>query len=71
MKIMNDTRSWFDIADDAMARAALRAREIAKITNTSLHIMRDGRIIEILPNGEEIMCQESPKLEQFAKSDVS
>jgi hypothetical protein len=40
--------SWVKKADDAMIRAALRARELAIKTNTPLHIVKDGKIINIL-----------------------
>ena len=39
---MKTDAPWIKQADQAMQRAALRARKIAKQTNTSLHVFRDG-----------------------------
>ena len=36
-----------------MIRAAARARAVAASTNTSIHIMRDGAIVEIWPKMED------------------
>ncbi len=46
MKTMPD---WLKQADQAMQRAALRARELAARTGTSIHIWKDGKIVEIKP----------------------
>lgn len=44
--------NWIQQADQAMVRAATRARAVAASTNTSIHIMKDGRIVEIFPAKE-------------------
>ena len=41
--------NWFQQADQAMTRAAARARAVAASTNTPIHIMKDGKIVEIRP----------------------
>ena len=41
--------NWIQQADQAMIRAAARAKAVAASTNTSIHIMKDGEIVEILP----------------------
>lgn len=35
-----------------MIRAAARARSVAASTNTAIHIMKDGEIVEIFPAKE-------------------
>ena len=45
--------NWFQQADQAMIRAAARARALAASTNTSIHIMKDGKIVEIRPEMED------------------
>ena len=40
---------WIRKADDAMKRAALRAREIAARTNTAVHFIKDGKIVKEYP----------------------
>ena len=41
--------NWIQQADQAMIRAAARARAVAASTHTPIHIMKDGKIVEILP----------------------
>jgi hypothetical protein len=50
-----------------MIRAAARARAVAASTHTSIHIMRDGKIVEIRPGKEDQLPspakrQEEPEL---------
>jgi hypothetical protein len=50
-----------------MIRAAARARALAASTNTSIDIMKDGKIVEIRPGNEgrqpmPVELQEEPKL---------
>ena len=45
--------NWFQQADQAMIRATARARAVAASTGTSIHIMKDGKIVEIKPGNEE------------------
>lgn len=44
--------NWIQQADQAMVRAAARARVMAASTNTAIHIMKDGKIVEIFPAKE-------------------
>jgi hypothetical protein len=46
---MKAVRSWIQKADDAMKRAAKRAREVAAQTNTAVVVQKDGRIIKLRP----------------------
>ena len=46
------TKDWIQQADQAMKRAALRARAVAASTNTPIHIMKDGKIIKVMPKAE-------------------
>jgi len=46
---MKTTTTWIQQADDAMKRAAKRAREIAARTNTPVHVIRDGKIVKLMP----------------------
>ncbi len=45
--------NWIQQADQAMVRAAARARAVAASTQTSIHIMKDGKIVEIRPGVED------------------
>lgn len=45
--------NWFQQADQAMIRASAKARAVAASTNTAIHIMKDGKIVEIRPGNEE------------------
>jgi hypothetical protein len=45
--------NWIEQADQAMIRAAARARAVAASTNTAIHIMKDGEILEIRPGMED------------------
>jgi hypothetical protein len=47
---MKTTPKWIQQADDAMKRAAKRAREVAERTNTPIHVMKDGKIVELMPS---------------------
>ncbi len=46
----NKTPEWVEQADAALKRAAQRARELAASTGTSLHVMREGKIVKIQPS---------------------
>ncbi len=59
--------NWIDQADQAMIRAAARARAVAASTNTAIHIMREGKIVEIRPGNEvrqpmSLELQEEPAM---------
>lgn len=45
--------NWIDQADQAMIRAAARARAVAASTHTAIHIMKDGKILEIRTGKED------------------
>lgn len=44
--------NWFEQADQAIIRAAARARALAASTDTPIHVMKDGKIVEIWPERE-------------------
>jgi hypothetical protein len=44
--------NWVKQADQAIIRAAARARALAASTNTPIHVMKDGKIVEIRPEME-------------------
>ena len=59
--------NWIQQADQALIRAAARARALAASTHTAIHIMRDGEIVEIWPAKEvryptSIKFQDEPEL---------
>ena len=59
--------NWFEQADQAMIRAAARAWDLAANTNTAIHIMKDGKIVEIrptkgMPYPASAMLQAEPEL---------
>ena len=55
--------NWIQQADHALKRAAQRAREVAGRTNTPLHVMRDGKIIRIMPgSGDPVLREEPPSI---------
>ena len=39
--------AWIPLADEALKRAALRARDVAIQTNTGILVMIDGRMVTI------------------------
>ncbi|MEX2581569.1 MAG: hypothetical protein WD342_21105 [Verrucomicrobiales bacterium] len=47
------SNDWIEQADAAMLRAAARARAVALTTRTTMHIWKDGRIVEISPSQED------------------
>lgn len=55
--------NWFQQADQAMIRAADRARAVAASTNTAIHIMKDGKIVEIFP-AKEVRYPTSSKFQE-------
>ncbi len=57
---MKTTKAWIQQADNALQRAAKRAREVAEQTNTPLHVMRDGRIVQLMPGGADLVLREDP-----------
>lgn len=61
---MNTTETWIQKADDALRRAAKRAREVAAQTNTPLLVRRDGKLVQItmvvatMPVAEDLAVRE-------------
>ena len=47
-------------ADEALQRAAKRAREVAERTNTPLHLMRDGKIVKVMPGAGDLVLRDEP-----------
>ena len=57
---MKPKAEWIAQADEALKRAAKRAREIAVRTRTPMHVVRDGRIVKLMPAQEEWVLREEP-----------
>ena len=43
------TKNWIQQADQAIKRAAVRARDVAASTHTPIHVMKDGKMIKVMP----------------------
>lgn len=52
--------NWIKSADEALRRAARRAREIAARTNTPVHVLKGGRITELRPAENGLVAREQP-----------
>jgi len=57
---MKTTKTWIQQADDALKRAAKRAHEVAKTTNTAVLVQKDGRIVKLIPGAGEAVLREEP-----------
>jgi len=57
---MKANTDWIQQADNALQRAAQRAREVAERTRTPLHVMRDGKIVKLMPGSSDQRLQEAP-----------
>ncbi|GDY18805.1 hypothetical protein LBMAG56_01500 [Verrucomicrobiota bacterium] len=57
---MKTQTNWIQQADGALQRAARRAREVAERTNTPRHVMRDGKIVKIMPGAGDLVLREEP-----------
>jgi hypothetical protein len=57
---MKTNANWIQQADIALLRAAKRARALAERTNTPLHVMRNGRIVKIVPGAADAVLHEEP-----------
>ena len=53
------SKEWIQKADDAMVRAAARAIALAASTNTSIHVMKDAKIVKIMPKAQQQRGEES------------
>ncbi len=51
--------NWIEQADQAMIRAATRARAIAAATNTPIYYMEEGKIVNFMPGAENSSSKES------------
>lgn len=47
-------------ADHALRRAALRAEQIARSTGTSLWVLRDGKVVDLLAQSPERAARSVP-----------
>lgn len=63
------TSNWIQQADQAIIRAAARARAVAASTHTALHIMKDGKIVEIRP-AKEVRNPLSAEFQEEPESSV-
>lgn len=45
---------WIDQADAALKRAARRAYELAASTGTPLHVMREGKLVKLMPSKKKM-----------------
>ena len=50
---MKTNNEWIDQAGAALKRAAKRAREVAEKTNTSIHVIKDGKIVRLTPTSKK------------------
>jgi hypothetical protein len=57
---MKTKQTWIQQADNALMRAAKRAREAAERTNTPLHVIRDGKIVQLMPGAGDWVLREHP-----------
>ena len=57
---MKTTTTWIQQADNALKRAAKRAREVAERTNTPLLVQRDGKIVRLMPAAGDLVLREDP-----------
>ena len=51
---------WIDKADAALQRAARRAHEIAARTHTPVQVMRNGKIVKLMPGAGDPVLREEP-----------
>jgi len=57
---MKTTANWIQQADAALKRAAKRAREIAERTNTAVHVVKEGKIVNLLRDRNAWVLREEP-----------
>ena len=57
---MKKTANWIQQADNAIKRAAKRAREVAERTNTPLLVQRDGKIVKLFVGAGDLVLREDP-----------
>ena len=55
------TTNWIQQADEALKRAAKRAREVAERTGTCVLVQKDGKIVKLYPvAGGQAFREEPP-----------
>lgn len=60
---MNTTETWIQQADNALRRAAKRAREVAARTNTPLLVQKEGKLVQlVVPITQELVMREEPSV---------
>ena len=57
---MKTTANWIQQADAALKRAAKRAREIAERTDTAVHVVKEGKIVNLLDDRNTLVLREEP-----------
>ncbi len=57
---MKTKTDWIQQADNALRRAAQRARDVAERTRTPLHVVRDGKIVKLMPVAGDLVLREEP-----------
>jgi hypothetical protein len=56
---MNTTETWIQQADNALRRAAKRAREVAALTNTPLLVQKEGKLVQlVMPSAGDLALRE-------------
>ena len=65
---MNTTETWIQQADNALRRAAKRAREVAARTNTPLLVQKEGKLVQlVMPATQELVMREEPSVYSVGK----
>ena len=65
---MNTTANWIQQADAALKRAAKRAREVAERTDTAVHVLKGGKIVNLLQDRAAwVLREEAPPYGAKAK----
>ena len=57
---MKTNTDWIRQADTALRRAAKRAREIAERTHTAVHVVKEGKIVNLLDDRNTLVLREEP-----------
>ena len=57
---MKTKKTWIQEADNALKRAAKRAREVAEQTHTAVLVQRDGKIVKLMPGAGSLVLREDP-----------
>ena len=57
---MKTKKTWIQQADNALRRAAKRAREVAERTHTAVLVQREGKIVKLMPGAGDLVLREDP-----------